>query len=123
MTHHRMIALLLPAALVFIFWTDPGLLRSPRRWIAPIAAGLAPLLLYAYLPIRGQSVNSLDGTFVPTLAGTLNWITARAYTVFPHRQPVWRPTRRGILRRPVLAAIRRAADDLGGAWGGNRLAL
>ena len=82
MAHHRMIALLLPAALVFIFWTDPGLLRSPRRWIAPIAAGLAPLLLYAYLPLRGQSVNSLDGTFVPTLAGTLNWITARAYTVF-----------------------------------------
>ena len=82
MAHHRMIALLLPAALVFIFWTDPGLLRSPRRWIAPIAAGLAPLLLYAYLPIRGQAVNSLDGTFVPTMAGTLNWITARAYTVF-----------------------------------------
>ena len=82
MAHHRMIALLLPAALVFIFWTDPGLLRSPRRWIAPIAAGLAPLLLYAYLPIRGQAVNSLDGTFVPTIAGTLNWITARAYTVF-----------------------------------------
>ena len=77
-----MIALLLPAALVFIFWTDPGLLRSPRRWIAPIAAGLAPLLLYAYLPIRGQAVNSLDGTFVPTMTGTLNWITARAYTVF-----------------------------------------
>jgi hypothetical protein len=82
MAHHRMIALLLPAALVFIFWTDPGLLHSPRRWIAPIAAGLAPLLLYAYLPIRGQAVNSLDGTFVPTMTGTLNWITARAYTVF-----------------------------------------
>jgi hypothetical protein len=77
-----MIALLLPAALVFIFWTDRGLLHSPRRWLAPIAAGLAPLLLYAYLPLRGQAVNSLDGTFVPTVTGTLNWITARAYTVF-----------------------------------------
>ena len=77
-----MIALLLPAALVFIAWTDPALLRQPRRWALPIVAGLAPLLLYAYLPLRGRTVGSLDGTFVPTLAGTLDWVTARAYGVF-----------------------------------------
>ena len=41
-----------------------------------------PLLLYLYLPIRGQTVTSLDGTFVPTLAGTLDWITARGYSIF-----------------------------------------
>ena len=82
LAHHRMIALLLPGALVFILWSDRSLLRQPRRWIVPIAAGLTPLLLYAYLPIRGQVVGSLDGTFMPTLDGTLNWITARAYSVF-----------------------------------------
>ncbi len=38
LAHHRMIALLLPAALVFIFWTDPALLRQPRRWLAPACA-------------------------------------------------------------------------------------
>ena len=58
-----MIVLLLPAALIFIFWTDPALLRQPRRWVLPLILGVAPLLLYVYLPIRGLRVNSLDGTF------------------------------------------------------------
>ncbi len=82
MTHHRMIALMLPAGLVLIFWTDPGLIRQPRRWVAPLLCAFVPLLLYLYLPIRGRSVTSLDGTFVPTLAGTLDWITARGYSIF-----------------------------------------
>ena len=77
-----MIALMLPAALVFIFWTDLGLIRQPRRWVAPLLCAFIPLLLYLYLPIRGQTVTSLDGTFVPTLAGTLDWIAARGYSIF-----------------------------------------
>ena len=82
MTHHRMIALMLPAALVFIFWTDPALIRQPRRWFVPLLCAVVPLLLYLYLPIRGRSVTSLDGTFVPTLTGTLDWFTARGYSIF-----------------------------------------
>jgi 4-amino-4-deoxy-L-arabinose transferase-like glycosyltransferase len=82
MAHHRMIALLLPAALVFIFWTDPALPRQPRRWIAPLLLGFAPLLLYLYLPLRGQSVSSLDGTYEPTLRGTMDWVLARDYSIF-----------------------------------------
>ncbi len=82
MTHHRMIALLLPAALVFIFWTDPALIRQPRRWLLPIVLGVAPLLLYLYLPIRGRALTSLDGTYAPTARGTLDWILARGYSVF-----------------------------------------
>ena len=82
MAHHRMIALMLPAALVFIFWADPGLIRQPRRWVAPLLCAFTPLFLYLYLPIRGRTVTSLDGTFVPTLAGTLDWITARGYSIF-----------------------------------------
>lgn len=87
LAHHRMIALLLPAAFVFVFWTDPALLRQPRRWIAPILLGLAPLLLYLYLPIRGQSVTSLDGTYQPTFSGTLDWILARGYSIFLTSNP------------------------------------
>lgn len=83
MTHHRMIALLLPAALVFIVWTDPALIRQSRRWLLPILLGVAPLLLYLYLPIRGAAgVTSLDGTYAPTARGTLDWILARGYSVF-----------------------------------------
>ena len=80
--HHRMIALLFPAALVFILWTDPSLLRQPRRWIAPVCLFVAPLLLYLYLPLRGRSVTSLDGAYQPTFQGTLDWILARGYSVF-----------------------------------------
>ena len=82
MAHHRMIALMLPAALVFIFWADPRLIRQPRRWVAPIVLALVPLLLYLYLPLRGQSVSSLDGTYQPTARGTLEWIIARGYSIF-----------------------------------------
>ena len=82
LAHHRMIALMLPAALVLIFWTDPALIRQPRRWLVPFLCAFAPLLLYFYLPIRGRSVTSLDGTYVPTLAGTLDWVTARGYSIF-----------------------------------------
>ena len=83
MAHHRMMALLLPAALVFIFWSDPALIRQPRRWRRPIGLGLAPLLLYLYLPLRGaQGITSLDGTYTATTGGTLDWILARGYSVF-----------------------------------------
>ena len=73
---------MLPAALIFIFWTDPGLIRQPRRWVAPLVCAVIPLFFYLYLPIRGRSVTSLDGTFVPTLTGTLDWFTARGYSIF-----------------------------------------
>ena len=106
MAHHRMIALLLPAALVFIFWTDPGLLRQPRRWVRPLILGLAPLLLYLYLPLRGQRVSSLDGTYVPTLAGTLNWIMARSYGIFLTGNPFG-------VQRSVSTIIALFLDQLG----------
>ncbi len=82
LAHHRLIALLVPATLVFLFWTDPNLLRQPARWVKPLAAALLPLLLYLYLPIRGQTTSSLDGTYVPTLRGTLDWVLASDYRIF-----------------------------------------
>jgi len=87
LVHHRMFVLLLPAALLFILWTDPSLAWQPRRWLKPLLLMVAPLPLYLYLPLRGQAVTSLDGTFRPTLAGTLGWIMARQYDVFLSGNP------------------------------------
>ncbi len=87
LAHHRMFVLLLPAALLFILWTDPILAWQPRRWLKPLLLMVAPLLLYLYLPLRGQAVTSLDGTFHPTLSGTLGWIMARQYDVFLSGNP------------------------------------
>jgi len=47
-----------------------------------LLCALAPLLLYLYLPMRGRVIGSLDGTFTPTVQGTLDWILARGYSVF-----------------------------------------
>ncbi|MCX6029768.1 MAG: DUF2723 domain-containing protein [Chloroflexi bacterium] len=89
LAHHRMMALLLPAALVFIVWTalqvgggHPSFVLRRSSFIRLLLCALAPLLLYLYLPLRGQAVGSLDGAFRPTLQGTLDWITARGYSVF-----------------------------------------
>ncbi|MEJ5198175.1 MAG: DUF2723 domain-containing protein, partial [Anaerolineae bacterium] len=98
LAHHRMIVLLLPAALILLVVAQASGLHSVAqasglravaqagglryRWALLIIVGLAPLLLYAYLPIRGRMVGSLDGTFRPTWQGVLDWIFARGYSVF-----------------------------------------
>jgi len=87
LTHHHMIALLAPAALVFVIRTDPSLLRRPRRWLPLLLCALAPLLFYLYLPIRGRVTGSLDGIFTPTAWGTLDWLLARGYSVFLTSNP------------------------------------
>ncbi len=82
MAHHRMIALAAPAAALLLIWAAPTAWRRPwERWPVALAVA-APLLLYLYLPLRGQVVSSLDGTYVPTVEGTIAWIAARAYNVF-----------------------------------------
>ena len=63
MTHHRMIALMLPAALVLIFWTDPALIRQPRRWLVPLLCTFTPLL-FVSLPARPRADSHIAGRHV-----------------------------------------------------------
>ncbi|MCD6289412.1 MAG: DUF2723 domain-containing protein [Anaerolineae bacterium] len=82
LAHHRMILLLLPAMLV---WLASRLVEQRHRriqWIRALAAAGTPLLLYAYLPLRGRVTTSLDGTYHNTWAGFWAWVTARGYSVF-----------------------------------------
>jgi len=48
-----------------------------------------PLLLYLYLPLRGQA-GSLDGTYTNTLGGFLQWVTASGYNIFLGENPLAR---------------------------------
>lgn len=82
LTHHRMTLFLLPAVAVFILWHEPGLLRPQRGWLALLAWLFAPLLLYAYLPLRAMATTSLDGTYSNTWSGFVDWVTASGYNVF-----------------------------------------
>ena len=84
LAHHRLTLLLIPAAVVFVFWSDPDLIRHPRRWLKPILAALAPLLLYAILPLRA-SVGSLDGSYAEI--GFWGWVLGGGYSTFLRENP------------------------------------
>jgi hypothetical protein len=88
LTHHRMTLLLLPAVVLFALWTSPSLLRRPRRWPSLALAFSAPLLLYLYIPLRGLTVTSLDGTYRNTWDGFWNWVTASDYGIFLRGNPL-----------------------------------
>ena len=87
LTHHRMTLLLIPGVVIFMLWTTPTLLRQPRRWPRLIIAFLAPLLLYLYIPLRGLTTTSLDGTYRNTWEGFWGWITASGYNIFLSGNP------------------------------------
>ncbi len=87
LTHHRMTLLLIPAVVIFALWTTPLLLWQPRRWPRLIIAFLAPLLLYLYIPLRGLTTTSLDGTYRNTWDGFWRWITAGGYSIFLSGNP------------------------------------
>lgn len=53
LTHHAMSALLLPALLVYLLVARTAWQRLPVwSWVAAVAAGALPLLLYLYIPLR-----------------------------------------------------------------------
>jgi hypothetical protein len=80
LTHHRLIVLLFPAIVLYVFLVN----RTLHDFKTLARAALffcAPLLLYLYLPLRA-SVGSADGTYENTLAGFFNWVMASQYKAF-----------------------------------------
>jgi hypothetical protein len=96
LTHHRTTVLLLPGIALYLLWTVPGIWRPQRAWIGWMLALLAPLLLYAYIPLRAtMGAVDLEGAYVNTWAGFWDHVLARGYTGFfaenplaVHRSPV-----------------------------------
>lgn len=94
LTHHATTALLGPALLLALFAWRREWFRSLRAWLWAIPAGLAPLLLYLYVPLRsgphaspwyhqrlGDGVLTL---FDNTPAAFLDFITGRSISVGFH---------------------------------------
>ena len=88
LAHHRMTLLLAPGVLVYLLWNDPGVLRRPRDLLMLAGALLLPLLLYAWLPLRGLTTSSLDGTYTNTLQGFLRHVLASDYGSFLSGNPL-----------------------------------
>ena len=58
--HHSSLLLLAPAVAGSVVACDPTILRQPRRWVAPLGAFVASLLVWLYLPIRSALGSPFD---------------------------------------------------------------
>ncbi len=94
LTHHRTMVLLLPAIGIYL-WIQAGSLGGIRRlpWRRVILAFTLPLLLYAYIPIRGLVTGSIDGTYQNTAAGFLQWVAGTPYVSFLGENALQQDTR------------------------------
>ncbi len=81
LAHHRLVLLLLPAIVLYVFLVNRTLLHDFKTLARAALFFCAPLLLYLYLPLRA-SVGSADGTYENTLTGFFNWVMAAQYTAF-----------------------------------------
>ena len=106
LAHHRTTLLLLPGVLVYLLWNDPGVLRRPRQLAGLILAGLLPLLLYLYLPLRGLSTTSLDGTYTNTWSGFWRHVLASDYRAFLTANPL-------AIERSEAYPVRLMAEQMG----------
>jgi len=87
LAHHRLVLLLYPAIAYYVLRTTPAHFRDIKTVSRAILLFLAPLLLYAYLPLRG-AIGSADGTYENSLQGFLAWVFASQYTVFLTQNPL-----------------------------------
>ncbi len=83
LAHHRVTVLLFPA-LAYWLWANR---KRIGRSLGAAIAGLVPLLSYAYIPIRGMTVTSLDGTYRNTWSGFWHWVLASSYGTFLRQNP------------------------------------
>lgn len=91
LTHHATTLLLTPALLLYLFVWDRNWWRNRRMWLWGIPAGLAPLLLYLYVPLRSGPEASPwyhqrlgDGIltlYTNTLPAFVDFITGRSISV------------------------------------------
>jgi len=88
LTHHRLMLLLAPAMALFAWLTERRIFTNLRFVSRLLLLFLAPLLLYAYIPLRGLHISSLDGTYQNTWGGFLHHVTAGGYNVFITGNPL-----------------------------------
>ncbi|MCB0208834.1 MAG: DUF2723 domain-containing protein [Anaerolineae bacterium] len=86
LTHHRTTLLLLPAVGIYLLLIYGTMLFQPKTILAALLLGLLPLLIYLYLPLRGE-VGSLDGTYRNSWAGFWQQVTASGYGTFIFSNP------------------------------------
>ncbi len=77
--HHASIALLLPAVVGYVLSCDPRLAVQPRRWLAPLGALLASLLVLLYLPLRSLMGAPFDPAPIRSVPDFWEHVTASGF--------------------------------------------
>ncbi len=70
--HHLSLAFMALVFLLFIVLVDPTFIKTPRRWLKPILAGLLGFLPLLYLPLRAHADVPGATADLATLPGFLN---------------------------------------------------
>ncbi len=83
LTHHRTTLLLVPATLVLILLTDPGVFRRSRELLRDAFWLVLPLLLYLYIPLFGNT----SPWYITTLQGLLGEISGGDAGAFVRASP------------------------------------
>jgi hypothetical protein len=77
--HHPSLTFLAPIAAASLLAFEPGLLRTPRRWVAPLAAALAGFLPWAYLPLRSAMGAPSAPPSLATWPGFWDYVLTRGF--------------------------------------------
>ena len=79
LTHHVSLLFLIAVGLVFVLIVDRSLIRTPRRWLWPVVAGLAGLVPLLYLPLRAAAEVRGASPDLATLSGFLEHVLATGF--------------------------------------------
>jgi hypothetical protein len=77
LTNHLTTVLLIPAVLLFVIWTEPGILRRGRLWLALAGLFLLGLAVYLYIPLRWPALH--QGRLM-RLDEFVAWITGQQFS-------------------------------------------
>ncbi|MBC7250048.1 MAG: DUF2723 domain-containing protein [Anaerolineae bacterium] len=77
LTNHLTTVLLFPAVFLFVLWTEPGIVRRGRLWLALAGLFLLGLAVYLYIPLRWPALN--QGRLM-RLDEFLAWITGQQFS-------------------------------------------
>ncbi|NJN95256.1 MAG: DUF2723 domain-containing protein [Anaerolineales bacterium] len=120
LAHHRTTLFYLPSIALWVLWHDPHLLRRPRRLLSLALLGLAPLLLYLFIYIRGVNQPPYSHEIISDWSSFWFLVgSGDSQGLFLSIDPAFLPARLAFIWQDVLAQLSWPGvilAALGGLW-------